>query len=236
MFQGKHCLITGATGGIGRQIALKMAENGCRLFLTSAHITKLEALSKELHSLCEGKINYSACDLNNIKDVNRTIDIIKEEHPPVDILVNCAGIFIVKSIADSTLKDFETTINVNLRAAFMFSQAFSQDMVRNNWGRIINIGSSSAYEGHGETPLYSASKHALLGLSRSLHDGLRKHNVRVFCISPGATKTEMGEKIIGENSDTFIYPEDIAEFIIHIISFDSTMVSDEIQLKRMLYA
>jgi NAD(P)-dependent dehydrogenase (short-subunit alcohol dehydrogenase family) len=107
-------------------------------------------------------------------------------------------------------------------------------MVKNRWGRIINIGSSSAYGGYKNTSLYCASKHALLGFSRALHDELKEHNIRVFCVSPSGTKTAMGKSIKGQNYDTFIDPKDVAEYIAYISSFDNAMISEEIRLNRMI--
>ncbi len=234
MLKGKNCLITGATGGIGSCIARKMAEEGCNLYLTSTNNDgKLKTLVATLHDTYEDKIRGTKCDLNNVESIETLIQMV-EIYSPIDILINCAGIDKVKSLLDSTLDDYETTMNVNVRAAFLFSKAFVPNMIEQQWGRIVNIASAFAYEGHGNTPLYCSSKHALLGLSRSLYDDLKKHNIRVFCISPGTTKTSMRDHINRKEADTFIKPEEIAEYIVQIISFDSTMISEEVRLNRMV--
>ncbi len=231
--KGKNCLITGATGGIGSCIARKMVEEGCNLSLVSTNVEKLKVLRSVLTDLYEVEAYWIACDFNQIEVTNAAIKLLKKR-PPIDILINCAGIDKVKSLLDSTLDDYETTMNVNVRAAFLLSKAFVPGMIEQKWGRIVNIASAFAYEGHGNTPLYCASKHALLGFSRSLHDGLKQHNIRVFCISPGTTKTHMRDHINCKDSDTFIKPEEIAEYIAQIISFDSTMISEEVILNRMV--
>lgn len=235
MLSGKNCLITGATGGIGKNIAIKMAENGCNLFLTSTNNIKLKKLKAQLHGLFgeKNKIAYRAGDLNKIEQVRNIIYRVKRELDSIDILINCAGVFPVKSLQVSELNDFETCFNVNVRAPFLFAKAFSQDMKKNKWGRIVNIGSSSAYSGFKETSIYCASKHALLGLSRSLYDELKKYNIRTFCISPGAVKTRMGKKIKNQNFNTFINPKELAEYINFVISFNGEMVSEEIRLNRI---
>ena len=213
-----------------------MAQNDCNLFLTSAHITKLEALKEELQSLCNNRcrIFCKQANLNNLEEINAIIKAAKEKFSAIDILINCAGIFVVKSLFDSELEDFETSSNINLRAAFMFSKAFAADMVKNKWGRIINIGSSSSYEGHKNTSLYCASKHAVLGLSKALHYELKEHNIRVFCVSPSGTKTEMGKLIESQDFDTFLNPEEVADYIVYISSFDAEMISEEIKLNRIV--
>ena len=236
IFENKNCSITGATGGIGRHIAMKMAENKCNLFLTSIHAAKLRRLKEELISLHGRDINifYEVGDLNKTQDINKLISAARNKMRSVDILINCAGKFIVKPLSKSRLEDFETIFNLNIRAAFMLCKEFSQDMIKNRWGRIINIGSSSAYAGYKKTSLYCASKHALLGFSRALHDELKEYNIRTFCVSPSGAKTRMGKLIKNQNFDTFIDPEEIAEYIVFISSFDNEMISEEIRLNRMV--
>ena len=236
ILENRNCFITGATGGIGRCIAMKMAENKCNLFLIATNIAKLRNLKEKIKSLYgeKNKIYYEHGDLNEIQDINRIIAMAREKLHTVDILVNCAGLFVVKSLFDLNLEDFESTFNLNIRAPFVFCKEFSEDMIKNRWGRIINIGSSSAYAGSKETSLYCASKHALLGFSRALHDELKKYNIRTYCVSPSGAKTEMGKLIKNQIFDTFIDPMEIAEYVAFICSFDGEMISDEIRLNRMV--
>lgn len=236
ILEDRNCFITGATGGIGRCIAMKMAENKCNLFLTSTNIIKLKTLKEEIEALYGEKIKiyYEHGDLNEIQDIKKIIAMVRERIHTVDILVNCAGLFMVKFLSDSNLDDFDATFNLNVRAPFIFSKEFSEDMIKCRWGRIINIGSSSAYAGSKETLLYCASKHALLGFSRALHDELKKNNIRTYCVSPSGAKTKMGKLIKNQNFDTFINPMEIAEYVTFICSFDGEMVSDEIRLNRMV--
>ena len=237
ILKGKNCLITGATGGLGKEIAKEFAENGCNLFLTGRNDKKLNSLKNELQN-DQIKIDFKAADLSDVDDIQKLIDKTKNIFSNIDILVNCAGIFPVKLLSDSTVDDFEKCFSVNVRAAFVLCKEFSQEMVSKKWGRIVNIASSGAYNGRSKTTIYRASKHALLGLSRSLHSELREHNVRTFCVSPGPIKTSMGHDIIknenpDEKFDSFMNPNEIAEFIVYLISFDNEMVSEEIRLSRI---
>ncbi|MDO8486240.1 MAG: SDR family oxidoreductase [Candidatus Staskawiczbacteria bacterium] len=231
ILKGKNCFLTGATGGIGKSIARKLAEDGCNLFLTSENEIELLNMKEELKNV---KVAYESGDLNKVEDIESIIDKAKKEFGNIDILINCAGIFPVKSLQESTLEDFDNCFNVNIRAAFLFCKAFAESMVKNKWGRIVNIGSSSAYGGTQNTSLYCASKHAILGFSRALHQELKENSVRVFCVSPGGVKTEMGKKITWQDYNTLIDPEDIAEYVSFIISFDGDMVVDETRLNRMI--
>lgn len=235
MLSGKNCLITGATGGIGKNIAMKMVESGCNLFLTSTNDVKLKKLQSRLHGIAGRKIRttYESGDLNILGDVENIIYEAKRAFGSIDILINCAGVFAIKLLEASHVEDFEACFNVNVRAPFLLARAFAQDMKKNKWGRIVNIGSSSAYSGFKETSIYCASKHAILGLSRSLHDELKKYNIRVFCVSPGAVKTRMGKKIKNQNFKTFLDAKEVAEYVSFIISFNEAMVSEEIRLNRI---
>ena len=234
ILRGKNCLITGATGGLGKEIAREFAKNGCNLFLTGRNNDKLNSLKNELeNSVNEIKIDFEDADLSDDGEIQKLIEKVKNTFVNIDILVNCAGIFPVKLLSDSTVEDFENCFSVNVKAAFVLCKEFSQGMMSKKWGRIINIASSSAYAGFKNTSIYCSSKHALLGLSRSLHSELKEYNVRTFCVSPGSIKTSMGKSVIGQNYETFLNPNEIAELIVRLVSFDNEMISQEIQLSRM---
>ena len=232
ILKGKNCLITGATGGLGKEIAKEFAKNSCNLFLTGRNDEKLNSLKNELEN-DEIKIDFEAADLSDVDDIQKLIDKTKNTFSNIDILVNCAGIFPVKLLSNSTVDDFEQCFSVNVKAAFVLCKEFSQGMVSKKWGRIVNIASSSAYAGFKNTSIYCSSKHALLGLSRSLHSELKEHNVRTFCVSPGSIKTPMGKSVVGQSYETFLNPSEVAELVGRLISFDSEMISQEIQLHRM---
>ena len=239
ILQGKNCLITGATGGLGKEIAKEFAKNGCNLFLTGRNNEKLSSLKNELENdVSEIKIDFEDADLSDADEIQKLIEKVKGAFSNIDILVNCAGVFPVKLLSDSTVEDFENCFSVNVKAAFVLCKEFSQGMISKKWGRIVNIASSGAYNGRRKTVVYRASKHALLGLSRSLHSELKEHNVRTFCVSPGPIKTPMGLDIVknenpDERIDSFMNPNEIAEFIAYLISFDNEMVSEEIRLSRI---
>ena len=237
ILQGKNCLITGSTGGLGKEIAREFAKNGCNLFLTGRNIEKLNSLKDELEKN-QIKIDFQQADLSDTDEIQKLFEKVKSTFSSIDILVNCAGVFPVKLLSDSSIDDFEKCFSVNVKAAFLLCKEFSQGMISKKWGRIVNIASSGAYNGRGKTVIYRASKHALLGLSRSLHSELREYNVRTFCVSPGPIKTTMGHDIIknenpDERFDSFMNPNEIAEFIAYLVSFDNEMVSEEIRLSRI---
>ena len=234
ILKGKNCFISGATGGLGKSIATELVLNQCNLFLTSTKKTKLKKLKKELSAVnSDIIINYDVCDLRKLNDVKKIIKKFRSTMGNCDILINCAGILPIKSLSKTLVSDYDSCFNVNVKAPFLLSKEFSNDMKKKKWGRIVNIGSSSSYDGFSETSIYSASKHAILGFSRSIQKELKAYGIRTYCISPGSIKTKMGKQIKGQNYSTFINPKEIAEAILNLIQFDKEMMIPEIRLDRI---
>lgn len=234
ILENKNCFITGSTGGLGVEIANELANRKCNLFLTGKNIKKLTQLKTQLNSSTNNlKIEIESGDLNKLEDINKIIKKVRTIFKSIDVLINCAGIFISKSVHESTLEEFERVFNVNIRAPFLFCKEFSQDMLTKNWGRIVNVASTSSYNGFKNGSIYCSSKHALLGLSRSLHNELKEHNVRAFCVSPGSIKTKMGRLSKNQDFDTFLEPQEVAEFLVNTLCYDKELVVDEIRLNRM---
>ncbi len=207
--QNRRVLISGASRGLGKSLVSVYKDVGAEVI----ELTRRE------------------CDLNNSADIYSFLESVGE----VDVLVNCAGVFPVNELGDITPEEYNECIQVNLTAPFILTQECSLGMVERGWGRIINIASSSAYGGGPKTSIYCASKHALLGLSRSLHAELKPHGVRVICVSPGTIKTDMGRDVekLGQTYDTFMDPDEVARYIVYNTELDGNMVSEEIRLNRM---
>jgi|ETNmetMinimDraft_12_1059888.scaffolds.fasta_scaffold104391_1 short-subunit dehydrogenase len=240
ILKNKNCLVTGATAGIGKAIALELASNGCNLFLTGRNSKRLENLKKKIEKEdTDLKVRICIADLSKRSEIKKVIKKVRSSFSNIDILVNSAGIFPVKLLKETEMEDFDMCFNVNIITPFLLTQEFSKEMKNNRWGRIINIGSSGAYSGRARGSIYRSTKHALLGLSKAITKELRDYHVRVFCISPGPTKTKMGKSILkkdspNENFNTFIEPDDIAKFTVHLISFDTELFIQEIRLGRII--
>jgi 2-dehydro-3-deoxy-D-gluconate 5-dehydrogenase len=238
ILKNKNCLITGATGGLGKEIAMELAKKGANLFLTSKK-EDLQKLRLEIKKNNEIIVEYQCVDLRTDKGVETLIENIRKKFSTIDILINCAGENHRKPLSESTIEEYDSCMNLNVRAPFVLSKEFSKDMIKNKWGRIVNIASSGAYNGLKNTSIYRSSKHALLGLSRSLSNELKEFNVRTFCFSPGPMKTQMGKEIINKENpseifETFMQTNEIAEFIIFVISFENNLMSPEIRMGRTL--
>jgi len=178
-------------------------------------------------------VEIESVDLTNEKQIDKSIKKIRKTFGKIDILINTSGLFLIKSIDKTTIEEFEESFKINVRAPFIFSKEFSKDMKKSKWGRIVNIGSSSAYNGFKNSTAYCSSKHALLGFSRALFSELKEDNVRVYSISPGSTQTKMGKLSKDQKFETFLKPKEIAEYVEFVISFDKQLISEEIRLNRM---
>jgi 3-oxoacyl-[acyl-carrier protein] reductase len=228
----KNCLIVGASGGIGNAITKKLAEQNYNLFLIGKNKKKLLKLKKEIK---KGDIivEIESVNLTNKKQIDKSIKKIRKTFGKIDILINTSGLFLIKSIDKTTIEEFEESFKINVRAPFIFSKEFSKDMKKSKWGRIVNIGSSSAYNGFKNSTAYCSSKHALLGFSRALFSELKDNNVRVYSISPGSTQTKMGKLSKDQKFETFLEPKEVANYVAFVIEFDKQLISEEIRLNRM---
>jgi short-subunit dehydrogenase len=210
--KSKTCLVTGGTRGIGKAIATELESEGCTV-------------------LAVGK---DKGDLATEEGVFQLIEYVDKKIKQIDILVNCAGVYKNKSIDKCTLTDFNDIFNVNIKAPWLLCREYIPDMIKNSWGRIVNFGSIASYHGHMNQSIYNASKHAILGMSRALFKELNDYNIRVYCVSPGGTQTEMGKECLGnQDYSTFLEPEEIAKYIIFNLKFDNQLIATEIRLNRI---
>ena len=209
ILEHKKVLVTGASRGLGLSLVKSYERAGAEVI----------------------GVSRKDCDLSKPEAIYSLIKTVGR----IDILVNCAGVFPVENFQDMTLEEYNECIQVNLTAPFILSQELSKGMAPRGWGRIINIGSSSAYGGSAKTSVYCASKHALLGLSRSLFCELKTKGIRVICVSPGTIKTDMGRKVekLGQLYETFMDPDEVADYIVSNTALDGNMISEEIRLNRL---
>jgi NAD(P)-dependent dehydrogenase (short-subunit alcohol dehydrogenase family) len=190
IFTGKRVLVTGSTRGIGRASAELFQEKGADIILhgrSAAEVARLAEIG--------GHVEGFAADLSQRSEVMK----LAEAAGQVDILVNCAGIYIEKSIAETDEAIFDRTIEINLTAAFLLSRALLPKLRRSR-GIIVNVSSDSGLVGYGGGSAYSAAKGALIGLTKALAVELAP-DIRALCICPGPVATDMMEKAVQAASD-----------------------------------
>lgn len=212
---GKTAIITGAGKGIGRALAIALAAEGVNLGLISRTDIDLRNLADELKPY-HIKVSVASADVSDLDAVNTAIDVIKNELGPIDILINNAGIAKFGKFLDLEPADWENQIKVNLFGVYYVTRAVLPQMIERQTGDIINISSTAGLKGSPMTSAYSASKFGVMGLSDSLMQEVRKHNIRVTALNPSTVVTDLAinSNLLNNNEDRVMHPEDFAEMII----------------------
>lgn len=186
---GSTAVVTGASRGIGRAIALRLAEAGAEVAMWARDSTALRAVAGEI-TAARGKARAIVVDVSDPDSVNRASELVRATMPPVRIVVNNAGAVIRKSTEAMTDAEWRKIQGVNLDGTFYVTRAFIPDLERTQ-GRVINISSISGREGTALLAAYCAAKHGVIGLTRALAEELRAAKVSVNAICPGSVDTAM---------------------------------------------
>ena len=190
-------LVTGASRGIGRAIALALANAGAGIAVNYRERAEEAASVVEAIQRMGGRAVAIAADVSIAGAVQSMISTVEERLGPIDILVNNAGTAIMRGLDDITEEDFDLTIAVNLKSAFLCTQAVLPTMRARGWGRIVNISSIGARLGAGSVSVaYGAAKAGLEGLTRAYALRLAPEGVTVNAVAPGLIDTEMGKPLI----------------------------------------
>lgn len=230
--------MTGASRGIGRAISKKFAEEGAKLVLNyNASQKEAEELQREIDSVGGDSIVVKG-DVSKQQDVARIVESTVKSFGRIDVLVNNAGIIFRKKILDSVEEEWDRTLDVNLKSVYLFTKAVAPIMIKQGKGKIVNISSISGLNGPLsaiEIPDYSASKAAVIGLTKSLALNLAPTiNVNVVC--PGATETDMFNKMSPESKvlriaetplGRFGKPVEVANAVLFLSSDESDFVTGE---------
>ncbi len=215
--KGKVAIITGGGTGIGRGIALALAGEGVRVVICGRRQARLdEVLSLIRESGGEGLAIQA--DVSQEKDVTRVVKLTRETFGDLDILINNAGISGGDQIHLHDLQDWEKVMAVNLRGPFLMSRAVLPWMRARRSGHIINISSESGLEYYQGDGAYGVSKHALNALGEYIQRENQDFNIRVNTICPGMVVTEMTENSPGLDRSKCLYPEDIAELVLWLLT------------------
>ena len=188
----KVAIVTGASRGIGRQIAKELARNNIKVI---ANYNKSEEQAKQLQ---KENIEIFKADVTKREEIQALVEFTLEKYKNIDILINNAGISEYKIFTEETDKDWEKIINTNLYSVFAMTQEVLPNMIHNKKGCIINISSIWGEVGASLEVLYSTSKAGINGMTKALAKELGPSNIRVNAISPGIIKTEMNNKLSKE--------------------------------------
>ena len=222
----KTAFITGATSGIGKATAEIFAKNNIRLILCGRRAERLKELQNELSKLTE--VTTLQFDVSKRTEVEAAMNALPENFKQIDILINNAGnAHGLSTIQDGNVDDWDAMLDINVKGLLYVSKAIIPQMIENNNGFIVNIGSTAGKEVYKNGNVYCASKFAVNALNKSMRLDLNEHNIRVSAIHPGLVQTEFSEvRFKGdiERAETVykgykaLQAEDVADIIHFVIS------------------
>jgi 3-oxoacyl-[acyl-carrier protein] reductase len=213
--KNKNALITGAGKGIGKAIAIALAKEGVNVILVARTQEEIDSVAAKVRALRVKALAITA-DVADINSVNAAVAKALAEFGTIDILINNAGIAAFGKFLELEPTDWERIIQVNLMGTYYVTRAVLPNMIERQTGDIINISSTAGLSGNALTSAYSASKFAVLGLTESLMQEVRKHNIRVTALTPSTVATDMAKELnlTDGNPDKVMQAEDMAELII----------------------
>ena len=228
---GKRALITGAGSGIGRAIALRLAEEGMKLALVGRSADKLMRTA----ALTGRPLDMLVlpADITTPRGIDDIMHIMEGHFKGLDVLVNNAGMALNCPFEAIQEADFDRIMALNVKAPFVLCQRTLKLLRQSECPTIINIGSVVSHQGYPRQAAYSASKHALLGLTKALAREVSAEGIRVHMISPGGVYTDMIAVARPDLSpEGMIQPEEVAELAAYLIAHRGNAVVDEIRLHR----
>lgn len=236
-FTGKIALVTGATRGIGKQIADDLATLGAELILTGMNPVQIDKLQKDSVLFDLPKKSYFSVDFKCKEATNKFIEDLERKYSRIDICINNAGINKIDYIWETRLEDFDNILSVNLAAPFIITRKISKIMKGNGYGRIVNISSVFGIISREKRSIYSMSKFGLNGLTVASSNELARYNVLVNAVSPGFVLTELTKSILSKKEiddlsnqvpvGRFAKPDEISKVVLFLASDMNTYISGQ---------
>jgi 3-oxoacyl-[acyl-carrier protein] reductase len=225
-------LVTGSTQGIGRATAFALGRAGYRVGVCARTAAKVQKLLAELGA--EGiRAAGAAADVSEPHQVETLLNHITRELGEIGVLVNNAGVLIARPFEELTLEDWDTTMAGNLRSLFVVTRAVLPSMRQRKSGSVINVASLAGRNGFVGGTAYAASKHAVLGFSRSLMLEVRKENIRVIALCPGSVDTGMlqDQPLLRADPRRILRPEDVADTVLYALRLPERALVSELDIR-----
>ena len=224
-------IITGASKGIGRAVALALSKEGVNVVLAARSAELLSMVQKDINA-AGGKAISIPTDVTSEDSVQNLFIETQKRFGNIDILINNAGVGIFSNVMDLKIQEYQTMMDVNLKGVFLCCRAVIPAMMKQKKGEIINIASLAGKNSFAGGAVYSATKWGLIGFSRSLMLEVREHNIRVVTISPGSVNTHFADK--EKDQPLIIQPEDVAETVIFALTMPNRVNVSEIDIRPTL--
>jgi 3-oxoacyl-[acyl-carrier protein] reductase len=228
----KVVLVTGASKGIGKNISITLAKEGAIAVLASRNKEMLIKTQEEIRSL-GGKALPIPTDISKEKEVLSLFSKIKDQFGRLDILINNAATIITGRMVDFSLKDYDKIMQTNLRGLYICCQQALKIMLPQKSGYIINISSVVGFKGYAEQSAYTASKHGVMGITKSLAAEVYKDGIFVSAILPGGVDTELAWYARPDiDRSGLISPQDIADTVLYLLHLSDTAWVDQVYIHR----
>ncbi len=230
--RGRVCLVTGASSGIGRALALRLAEEGADVILTARReeaLHQVAALARQRSP--QSRVHVVPADLRDPAAIERLAREAQAALGPIDVLVNNAGIGYFAPATELDMERIEELWHVNVRAPILLTQAILPGMLQRQSGTLLYVASLAGKYGVKGGSVYAATKFALRGFAESLFQEVRQANIRVIVICPGSTATNFGGASTGMRREGILQPEDVAEVALSAILLPPTATVSEVELR-----
>jgi 3-oxoacyl-[acyl-carrier protein] reductase len=237
LLKDKNVIITGASRGIGKGIAIEFAKQGANVAFTySRSVDEAKTLEKELSQFGVKAKSYQS-DASNFDEAHKLIENVLSEFDTIDVLVNNAGITKDNLLMRMQESDFDLVIKVNLKSVFNMTKAVQKTMLKQRYGSIVNMSSVVGVKGNAGQTNYAASKAGIIGFSKSIALELGSRNIRSNVIAPGFIQTEMTDKLNQDVVNQWISgiplkrggtPEDVANLCLFLSSDLSTFITGQV--------
>jgi 3-oxoacyl-[acyl-carrier protein] reductase len=235
-FQGRSLIVTGASQGIGKAIALELAREGVEVILVDIQKEKLEEVADEI-SENKGTAAVFSADVSRMDEAMKVVEAVVKGSKKIDYLVNNAGITRDNLLMRMKEEEWDSVLNVNLKGAFNFSKAVIRNMINNRYGRIVNISSIVGLIGNAGQCNYSASKAGVIGFTKSLAREVASRGITVNAVAPGYIATPMTESLAESVKQQFRdwipvkrfgTPEEITHAVKFLLSDEAAYITGQV--------
>lgn len=218
----KVAIVTGASRGIGKAIAELFAKDGMSVVINSRNESEIRRSAVEIEKNTRVAVIPIQADVRNHSEVERLVQLTLNQFGRIDVLVNNAGVAVVKSLVDTTDHEFDRVIDTNLKGVFYCCKAVLPHMIAQKSGHIINISSGAGKTGFADLSVYCASKFGVIGLTESLAEEVSHYGISVIAICPGEVATQMQKEFMSdveyERRKTYmIQPHTVAEKVLQAV-------------------